>query len=216
MNQRSPHGYWQNKKNVINDAKKYDKRTEWKTKSAAAHVSARKNGWMNECRKIIKSQRKVAVGFWQIKKNVIEDARRYKTRSEWRDKSCGAYQAAMKMGWLVPCCRHMILVKGKWQIKKNVVEDAKKYKMRSEWNNNSSAAYRSAREKGWLEICCKHMVLQRGQWQIKMNVINDSKRYETRHEWIKNSNPAYLSASRNGWLDECYATKGALISRVTL
>jgi hypothetical protein len=216
MKKRSPYGYWQNKKNVINDAKKYDNRTEWKTKSPAAYVSAKKNGWMNECRKVIKSQRKVEVGYWQNKKNVIEDAKLCKTSSEWIRKANGAYQSAQKNGWLGICSKHMVKISGKWQVKVNVLEDAKKYNTRSDWNKKSNAAYQSARRNGWLEICCKHMVNKMGKWQIKMNVINDSKRYETRHEWIKNSNPAYLSASRNGWLDECYATTGAVISRATL
>ncbi|MBV30663.1 MAG: hypothetical protein CL504_08515, partial [Actinobacteria bacterium] len=37
----------------------------------------------------------------------IEDAQKYKTRSEWDNQSTG-YNAAWKNGWLEECCRHMV------------------------------------------------------------------------------------------------------------
>ena len=42
-------------------------------------------------------------GYWNIKENCIEDARKYKTKSEWKKNSGGAYGAAWKNKWLDEC-----------------------------------------------------------------------------------------------------------------
>lgn len=154
---KPPYGYWNIKRNVINDAKKYKKRTEWKYSSPGAYQSARRNNWLDECRKHIKSMFKESRSFWNNKKRVIKDAKNYKTRTEWSINSLSAYKSARVNGWLEIACKHMVLKMGKWFIKKNVFDDAKKYKTRSEWSKKSGAAYNSARLNGWLEMACKHM-----------------------------------------------------------
>src|ERR1700692_965095 len=88
---KHPRGYWQIKKNVIDDAKKYGIRADWQKYSPGAHVSAYKNGWVDDVRKVIKSMFREEYGYWQIKKNVIRDAKKYKTRPEWVKNSASAY-----------------------------------------------------------------------------------------------------------------------------
>jgi hypothetical protein len=51
MNRKPPQGYWNNKKNVIDDVKKYKKRSDWRSNSPGAYQSARRNNWLDECRK---------------------------------------------------------------------------------------------------------------------------------------------------------------------
>jgi hypothetical protein len=153
MNRKPPQGYWNNKRNVIDDVKKYKKRSEWRNNSPGAYQSARRNNWLDECRKHIKSVFSVKQGFWQIRKNVIHDAKKYKTRTDWQKKSSGAYHSAHVNGWLEISCRHMELKRGKWFIKKNVINDSKKYKTRLEWAKNSGAAYQAALKNGWIDKC---------------------------------------------------------------
>jgi hypothetical protein len=157
MNRKPPYGYWNIKKNVINDAKSYKKRTEWKYSSPGAYGSARRNNWLDDCRKHIKSTFKEERGYWKNKKRVFKDAKKYKTRADWAKNSAIAYKSARVNGWLEISCKHMVLKMGRWLIKKNVINDAKKYKTRTEWAKNSGAAYQSARVHGWLEKACKHM-----------------------------------------------------------
>jgi hypothetical protein len=42
------------------------------------------------------------------KEKCIEDAKKYKTKSEWINNSNGAYCSAKKNGWLEECCAHMV------------------------------------------------------------------------------------------------------------
>jgi hypothetical protein len=42
-------------------------------------------------------------GKWFIKKNVINDSKKYKTRLEWTKNSGAAYRAALKNGWIDAC-----------------------------------------------------------------------------------------------------------------
>ena len=135
-----PYGYWQIKQNVLNDAKKYKMRADWQKNSPGAHMSAYKNNWIDDVRKQIKSMFREKYGYWQIKENLIRDARKYETRLEWQTKSGHGYKSARKKGWLKECCKHMTTKMGKWQIKKNVMNDAKKYKTRVEWIKKSLPA----------------------------------------------------------------------------
>src|ERR1017187_4214542 len=100
MNRKPPYGYWNIKKNVINDAKRYKKRSDWKYKSPGAYQSARRNNWLDECRKHISSFFRVKQGYWDIKKNVVSDAKKYKTRTEWQKNNSSAYAGARKMAGL--------------------------------------------------------------------------------------------------------------------
>lgn len=45
---KHPNGYWFIKENVINEAKKYDKITDFIVGSIGAYVSAKRNGWLDE------------------------------------------------------------------------------------------------------------------------------------------------------------------------
>lgn len=45
----TPKGHWGRKENVIREAQKYKRRTEFQTKSAGAWDAAHKHGWLEEC-----------------------------------------------------------------------------------------------------------------------------------------------------------------------
>jgi hypothetical protein len=58
-------------------------------------------------RKKRKYKKRKPVNYW-TKEKCIEDARKYKKRSEWMRKSHGAYRSAKKNGCFEECCAHMI------------------------------------------------------------------------------------------------------------
>ena len=39
-------------------------------------------------------------GYWNIKENVIREAKKYKTRRQFQLNCCGAYQSAIRNGWI--------------------------------------------------------------------------------------------------------------------
>ncbi|HLX54094.1 MAG TPA: hypothetical protein VKR58_09130 [Aquella sp.] len=109
MKLKPPQGHWNIKKNVINDAKKYQLISDWRKSYPGAYESARRNNWIEECRKYFKSRFSVKYGHWQNKQRVFVDAKKYKTRIEWAKNSPAAYHSARKNDWLKKCCKHMTI-----------------------------------------------------------------------------------------------------------
>ena len=86
-------------------------------------------------------------GKWTIK-NIIKEAQKYKSISEWQKNSWSSYKRSREIGLsnVIKSKRKMI----KWN-KKLLIKDAKKYSSRSEWNTKSPTAYRYALENGYLK-----------------------------------------------------------------
>lgn len=93
-----------------------------------------------------------------------QEARKYKTRTDFQIGSSGAYCFCYKNGLLDIVCAHMPYyvrpkhrVQRKWTLEL-AKKEAKKYKHRTEFYKNNSAAYAYCRRKGILDEACKHMV----------------------------------------------------------
>jgi hypothetical protein len=149
-----PNGYW-TKELVIEDAKKYSARSEWRKKSSSAATMAQRNGWYEEA--TAHMQLRVDHGKW-TKISVLEEAKKYKTKSEWGRAKDGSYGAALKKGWLEEATKHMSAADKtrKWT-KELVVADAQKYLTRGEWHKAKGHAAHVAISKGWYEEATQHM-----------------------------------------------------------
>jgi len=179
-NHKKPNGYW-TKKRCMEEALKFNLKTEWKRYSCSSHIAAIKNGWYDECTahmrtskffnniqqklknvefsklKKIKKDKKPN-GYW-TKERCLEEARKHSFKNLWKKNSNSSYRAAKKNGWYEECIAHMVEVKkpnGYWT-KKRCMEEALKYKTRNEWRENSSSSHYSAKENGWLDECTTHM-----------------------------------------------------------
>jgi hypothetical protein len=122
------------------------------------------------------------VGYWKIKENVIAEARKYKTRSEWgRGLNGGgsSYEAAKRNGWFDECVAHMEYAQtpaNYWTLER-CMEEARKYKTKAEWYNNSNRSYIAALKRNFFDECSSHMVEVRrpnGYWNVKENVISEA------------------------------------------
>lgn len=140
-----------------------------------------------------------------------EDAKNYTTRTEWANKSSGAYLVACTNGWLDECCNHMDMTRnpsGTWT-KERCIQDASQYPMKSRWSEASPSAYNVACENGWLDECCSHM--ENRSW-TRLECMVDAARFTNKKNWRKESGGAYQAAWKNGWLDVCcsHMTAGRL------
>jgi len=82
-----------------------------------------------------------------------KEALKYKTRTEFRRGSSGAYCSSLRNGWLDDIRGHMIQIKkpsNHWT-KENCRKEALKYKTRTKFQKGSSGAYYSCRRNGWLD-----------------------------------------------------------------
>ena len=153
----TPRSYW-TKERCMEQALKYETKSKWAKNSDASYKIAKKNNWFEECTAHMIELQKPG-GYW-TKEKCLEEALKYNTRTEWKEKNRASYQAAMVSKILNECTAHMIELQkpsGHWNNKEHCMEEALKHNGRFEWQKKSSASYNSARNNGWLDECCAHM-----------------------------------------------------------
>jgi len=94
---------WNNKEKVMAEARNYSSRTEFKNKGKGAYYAAHKYGWINEMEWLKSKNEKGSEHKkrrWKTKENVIEESKKYTSRSEFNKKSRRAYEIARKNNWL--------------------------------------------------------------------------------------------------------------------
>lgn len=89
--------YW-TKETVFLHSKECKSRTEFARKYSTAYSIARINNWLNEMTWLI--QKSKPMGYWKIKQHVMDEGRKYKSRSDFSKKADAAYRSAKKNGWL--------------------------------------------------------------------------------------------------------------------
>lgn len=129
---------------------------------------------------------------------VIEESKKFKTRSEFASLCPGAYNVARKRGWLEEMTW---LEAGRvvWT-KESVFEEARKYRIKKDFIKGSAGAYDCAYRSGWLP---EMTWFENGmiKW-TKEIIFNESKKYKTRKEF-ETANPlAYRHAREKHLLDE--------------
>jgi hypothetical protein len=79
-----------------------------------------------------------------------EEARKYRTRTEFAHNSTGFYIKARRKGWLDEICGHMEDVYQTWT-KDACAAEAAKYANRSDFFRKNPRAYSAALNNGWLD-----------------------------------------------------------------
>lgn len=131
-----------------------------------------------------------------------EEAKKYKTMTEFSLGAHSAYAKANKMGWTKDYTWFEQKEKPKkyWLDYNNCYNEALKYKTLTDFQNHCSKGYESARKNGWIEDYvwierqCKHS----GYW-TKESCCEEARKYKTLIDFRKSSNSAYTIALRNGW-----------------
>jgi len=95
-----PQGYW-TKARVLESAKKYGTQAEWNKAETSAVGVANKKGWINEATAHMSPSRpnRMPNGYW-TKERVIEDAKKFSSKTEWQKGSIAAVSKAYRMGWM--------------------------------------------------------------------------------------------------------------------
>jgi predicted GIY-YIG superfamily endonuclease len=173
---RKKRGYWNNKEILIEEALKYNNKTEFIKKSNGAYNSAVKLGILDEiCSHMLVKNEK-----WDIEK-IKKEALKYNTRTEFAKSSASLYEGARHLGILDDVCSHMIKIlnkRGYWNDINNIKSESIKYKTRVEFSNMSGSAYSSARHLGILDDVCSHMIkLKRMDSYIYKAVFDDNSIY---------------------------------------
>ena len=169
---------------TIEESKKYKTWEEFFWKSPAAHNSARRHKWADEMTWLVRKQ--APQSFWQNEENVIEESKKYSTKTEFFKGCHAAYDYAKKHNlWdKMPWIKTTIKESGYWT-KERVLDEGKKYSTKKDFLNNAPTAYSKANKYHWMDEMTwfQSDVKPQGYWQIKQNVIEESKKYSSRVEF---------------------------------
>ena len=86
-----------NKGTCYEEAKKYTKYEDFRVNSGSAYSVACKNGWIDDYDWL--ERKRIRRGTWQNYENCFEEAKKYKTMTDFMRKSSGAYASALEKGW---------------------------------------------------------------------------------------------------------------------
>jgi hypothetical protein len=202
---QKPKGYWSLEK-CLEEALKHGSKNEWLKHHSASYQASKINGWFDECI-IHMFEISKPSGYW-TKERCLEEALKYKSRTEWLKSNSSSYAKACKNDWVEECTAHMTQTSkpnGYWT-KEHCLEEALKYNTRTEWMKNSGSSYGASRINGWHDECTAHMIeilKPSGYWNNKERCLEEALKYNTRTEWMKNSDSSHHAAERNGWVEEC-------------
>jgi len=91
--------------NCKSEALKYSSKAEWKKHSNSSYLTSSRNKWVKELSSHMKRPKSHNLK-WSLEL-CIEDAKKYKTKEEWRSIKGSGYTIASKNKWLDQCCGHM-------------------------------------------------------------------------------------------------------------
>jgi hypothetical protein len=105
---RLPNNYW-TKERCIEEAKKYKTYKEWTENSSGSVSAAFDNNCIKECMNHMILFRKHN-NYW-TKELCIEEAKKYKTRKDWRHNNKASWTAAQRLKIYEECTKHMSIIK---------------------------------------------------------------------------------------------------------
>ena len=88
---------WNDFDTVACEARKYKTRDAFGTGNKSAYTGARRNGWLDRFFPPLSS---VKPGHWDVYENVVSEAMKFSSRSDWEKGSHGSYLGAKRNGWL--------------------------------------------------------------------------------------------------------------------
>ena len=142
-------GKW-NEQTCYQEAQKYKSRSEFEKGCETAYKVALKKGLLDNY--IWFTEQQKPSGYWEIYENNYKEAKKYKSRNEFKKACSGAYRVALKKGWLDNYTWFAEKQKhGYWNYE-TCYQEAQKYKSRTKFKKGCGSAYEVTRENGWLDI----------------------------------------------------------------
>lgn len=182
------------------EAKKYTTRKEFHNNARGAHRVAMKNGWMDDYTWFKKLNS--GHGFWNSEENCMNEAKKYKSKSQFINGSPGAYASALRHGWVDNYTWSE--KRDKWN-EETCLEEARKYQSLKDFYENFSGAYKIASKNGWLDSYT--WLKRRFEWTDE-TALDEAKKYNSKSEFIKEKPGAYEYAMRHKLpLDKIYTIK---------
>jgi hypothetical protein len=201
-----PKGYW-GYETCKEEALRFKTRNDFQKGSGTAYGICQKNGWMDElCSHMVEVIK--PNGYWGYE-TCKEEALKFKTRGEFKERSGTAYAVCCKNGWMDELGSHMIGIKSKgyWGYE-TCKEEALKFKTKTDFKKGSVTAYETCRKNGWMDELCSHMIgIKPMRYWGYERCKEEALKFKTRGEFQKGSMTAYVTCHKNGWMDEFFPKK---------
>jgi hypothetical protein len=147
--------------------------------------------------------------YWKHKQHVIDESKKYSSRTEFKKHSHSAYDSAIEMNlidsmpWLDSSDKHP---KGYWKDKENMMAEARKYKTNEEFKQGNLTAFLAAYRYGYIDEMdwlVKKKQHKKGWWTYE-HIEQEALKYNTKTDFAKNSNTAYKAALKLGIIDDFF------------
>lgn len=149
-------------------------------------------------------------GYWLVKENVIEDSKKYSSRTDFKKNSQTAYNSALKNKWIKEMqwldASKKKHPKGYWKNKENMMEEAKKYSTKEEFQKGNLTAFLAAYRYGYIDEMdwlVKQKQHKKKYWTYK-HIEEEALKYNTKTEFFKGSQTAYRAALKMGIIDDFF------------
>jgi len=134
---------------------------QFRTRFPTVYTCAWKNGWLNDITIHMDEIRKPR-NYWTFELCAIE-AKKYKTRNAFKEKSSAALDSATRKGWLDKICSHM---KTEWRLRP-VIQLSKTGKEIKRFDSIRQAAYKTGGNPTSISSCCigKEKTARGSKWK---------------------------------------------------
>ena len=182
----------------LEEAKKYTSVKEFRKFSPSAYSKSCKESWITKYTWLVRQ--KLRNNSWD-EKSCFNEAKKYKTTTDFRKKCVSAYDVARRNGWIDNYDWMEIITinhKNTWT-KDKCIEESKKYNTKSEFWKHSRSAYNAANKNKWLS---EFVWLRQGDKWAYDSCLEEAKKYTTLTEFQKKCGGAYNKARKKGWLND--------------
>jgi predicted GIY-YIG superfamily endonuclease len=160
VKEREKHIKWT--KEVCSElAAKFTSKSEFRSNYPGAYQAASKiKGFINEITNHMTESNK-PVGYWDIKENCLNEARKYKSRKEFNEKSQHAYEKSRLNGWLDSICEGMeykCKPPGYWNDKEKCHKIALQFIYKPDFIKEYGGLVNFAKKMGWFSEITSHMI----------------------------------------------------------
>lgn len=151
IDKKKPHNYW-TKERVFEESRKYSNKKEFENNAKGAFLKAMNSGWLPEM-VWLKPLPLGIISKW-TREAIIEESKKYSSRTEFALHSPTAYQHACKDKTIfkeMPWMQEKKKPDGYWDVKAHVMEEGKKYRNRTAFCLGAYTAWKKAKKYGWID-----------------------------------------------------------------
>lgn len=149
--------------------------------------------------------KKMTKPMW-TKETCCEEAKKYKSRSEFCKGCCSAYKASMKNGWIDDYIWFSTKKKpNSYWTYERCFEEALKYKSRSDFYRGNQSAYSVSKKRGFIDkfIWFDKKRKPKDYWTLE-HCCEEAKKYKSKSDFAKKSSAAYHVAVAHKWIDDLF------------